>query len=175
VFSSDERVICAALAGGAMMLSTRSRRIWLAQHRIDFRKQHGGLLAESYKMGLDPYAGDVIIFVGRTRRVLKVLYADATGLFLTAKMFTLETMKTKFKFLTESVAKDITMAELSLLLEGTRYTIEKRVATYTSPLTRAAEGIRFDSPQHESAQINKRSPLARRTEGGENISRIDRG
>lgn len=145
------------------MLSTRSRRIWLAQHRVDFRKQHSGLLAESYKMGLDPFAGDVIIFVGRTRRMLKVIYADATGLFLTAKMFTLETMKTKFKFLTESVAKDISMAELSLLLEGTRYTIEKRVTTYTSPLTRAGEGIRFDLPQHEGAQLNERSPLGKGT------------
>jgi transposase len=156
-----------------MMLSTRSRRIWLAQHRIDFRKQHSGLLAESYKMGLDPFAGDVIIFVGRTRRMLKVIYADTTGLFLTAKMFTLETMKTKFKFLTESVAKDISMAELSLLLEGTRYTIEKRVATYTSPLTRAGGKIRFDSPQHEGAQPNERSPLGRGTEGSENISPVD--
>lgn len=118
-----------------MILSSRVRaRIWLAQHRVDFRKQHNGLLAEAYKMGLDPFAGDVIIFVGRTRRMLKVLYADPTGLFVTAKLFTLETMKTKFKFLTESVAKDITMAELSLLVEGSRYTIEKRVATYTKPI-----------------------------------------
>jgi transposase len=157
-----------------MMLSTRARRIWLAQHRVDFRKQHSGLLAESYKMGLDPFAGDVIIFVGRTRRMLKVLYADATGLFLTAKLFTLETMKTKFKFLTQSIATDITMAELSLLLEGARYTIEKRVATYTNPLTRVGEGIRFDSPKHDVAPLNERSPVGRRTEGGETISGVQR-
>jgi transposase len=120
-----------------MILSFRSRtRVWLAQHRVDFRKQHSGLLAEAYKMGLDPFAGDIIIFVGRTRRMLKVLYTDSTGLFVTAKLFTLETMKTRFKFLTESVAKDITMAELSLLIEGTRYTIEKRVAPYTKPIDR---------------------------------------
>jgi transposase len=152
-----------------MMLSMRSRRIWLAQHRVDFRKQHSGLLAESYKMGLDPFSGDVVIFVGRTRRMLKVLYADATGLFLTAKLFTLEAMKTKFKFLTDSVAKDITQAELSLLLEGTRYTIEKRVPTYTSPLTREARDFKFDS-HHEYPQRDERSPLARRAEGSAPIS-----
>jgi len=118
-----------------MILSVRARScIWLAQHRVDFRKQHNGLLAEAYKMGLDPFSGDVIIFVGRTRRMLKVLYADSTGLFITSKLFTLETIKTRFKFLTETVPKDITMAELSLLMEGTRYTIEKRVATYTKPI-----------------------------------------
>lgn len=114
-----------------MMLPLRPQRIWLAQHRVDFRKQHGGLLAEAYKMGLDPFSGDVIIFVGRTRRMLKVLYADATGLFVTAKLFTLEAIKTKFNFIEDALAKDITAAELSLLLEGSRYVIEKKVATYT--------------------------------------------
>lgn len=114
-----------------MMLPSRRLKIWLAQHRVDFRKQHGGLLAEAYKMGLDPFSGDVIIFVGRTRRMLKVLYADPTGLFVTAKLFTLETMKTRFKFISEPLARDITAAELSLLIEGSRYTIEKRVAVYT--------------------------------------------
>lgn len=117
-----------------MMLPLRPQRIWLAQHRVDFRKQHGGLLAEAYKMGLDPFSGDVIIFVGRTRRMLKVLYADATGLFVTAKLFTLEAIKTKFKFIEDALAKDITVGELSLLLEGSRYVIEKKVATYTKPV-----------------------------------------
>jgi transposase len=117
-----------------MMVLLRRQRIWLAQHRVDFRKQHGGLLAEAYKMGLDPFSGDVIIFVGRTRRMLKVLYADPTGLFVTAKLFTLEAMKTKFKFISEPLAQDITAAELSLLMEGSRYTIEKRVAIYTKAI-----------------------------------------
>jgi hypothetical protein len=85
-------------------------------------------------MGLDPFSGDVIIFVGRTRRMIKVLYSDPTGLFVTAKLFTLETMKTKFKFISEPLAQDITVAELSLLIEGSRYTIEKRVAVYTKPV-----------------------------------------
>jgi len=129
-----------------MMLTPRSRtRVWLAQHRVDFRKHHSGLLAEAYKMGLDPFAGDIIIFVGRTRRMLKVLYSDPTGLFVTAKLFTLETIKTRFKFLTEAVAKDITMAELSLLVEGSRYTIEKRVATYTKPIDRRGGSIQIPS------------------------------
>lgn len=85
-------------------------------------------------MGLDPFSGDVIIFVGRSRRMLKVLYADPTGLFVTAKLFTLEAMKTRFKFISEPLAQDITAAELSLLMEGSRYTIEKRVAVYAKPI-----------------------------------------
>jgi transposase len=126
-----------------MLFNVRTRaRIWLAQHRVDFRKQHGGLLAEAYKMGLDPFAGDVIIFVGRSRRMLKVLYSDPTGLVVTAKLFTLETMKTRFKFISEPLAKDITLAELSLLLEGSRYTIDKKVATYTKPVDHGGSSIK---------------------------------
>ncbi len=129
-----------------MILASRARaRVWLAQHRVDFRKQHNGLLAEAYQMGLDPFAGDIIIFIGRTRRMIKVLYADPTGLFVTAKLFTLETIKTRFKFLTESCAKDITMAELSLLIEGSRYTIEKRVMPYTKPIDHKGGAIQSAS------------------------------
>ncbi len=117
-----------------MMTISRRQRIWLAQHRVDFRKQHSGLLAEVYKMGLDPFQGDMVIFVGRSRKMLKVLYADSTGLLLTAKLFTMESMKTNFKFLIEPLAKDITHAELALLLEGSRYVIEKKVKPYQKPV-----------------------------------------
>ncbi len=39
------------------------RRVLLAQHRVDFRKQHNGLLGEMYRIGADPYAGDSVVFV----------------------------------------------------------------------------------------------------------------
>ena len=113
-----------------MMLWDRRQKIWLARHRVDFRKQHSGLLAEAYKMNLDPYNGDVVIFIGRNRRRVKVLHADPTGLWVSAKLFTLEAMKTKFKFISEPSCKVISQGELAVLLEGSSYTIEKRVSTY---------------------------------------------
>ena len=116
------------------MLWNRRQKIWLARHRVDFRKQHTGLLAEAYKMSLDPYNGDVVIFIGRNRRRVKVLHADPTGLWISAKLFTLEAMKTKFKFITEPSCKVISQGELALLLEGSSYTIEKRVALYAKPV-----------------------------------------
>lgn len=117
-----------------MLLDGRSRRVWLAQHRVDFRKQHQGLLAESYKMGLNPFDGDIVIFVGRNRRRIKVFYADPTGLLLTSKVFTVEAMKTQFSFLIEPVCKSITPGELSLLMEGSAYTIGKKVSEYRKDL-----------------------------------------
>jgi transposase len=142
---------------------SRACRIWLAQHRVDFRKQHSGLLAEAYKMALDPFAGDVIIFIGRTRRMLKVLYADPTGLIVTSKLFTVETMKTKFKFISEPLVLDITRAELSLLMEGSRYTIEKKVATYTKNIDRKRSAMNSPPSSSEKAASDE-SSIARRVE-----------
>lgn len=56
-----------------MLISYSSYKVWLVQHRVDFRKQHQGLLAEAYQLNLNPFKGDVIIFLGRNRRRLKRL------------------------------------------------------------------------------------------------------
>jgi hypothetical protein len=112
----------------------RRQRVWLAQHKVDFRKGHSGLLAEAYKMSLDPFLGDVVIFIGRNRRRLKVLFADPTGVWISSKLFTLEAMKTRLNFLVDPSCKSISQAELLLLIEGAAYTIDKKVATYTKPV-----------------------------------------
>ena len=112
------------------MVVHRRSRIWLARHRVDFRKQHDGLLAEAYRMNLDPFAGDVVIFIGRARRRIKVLYADGTGTWVSAKKFTMEAMKTKLNFLLEPMCQSITSAELAMLMEGSSYKMEKKVTPY---------------------------------------------
>ena len=117
------------------MIGVKSHnRVWLAKHRVDFRKQHDGLLAEAYKMNLDPFSGDLLIFIGRHRRRIKVLYADPTGLWVSAKRFTLEAMKTNLEFLLEPSCDSITEAELAMLLEGSSYTLLRRVAVYSKPV-----------------------------------------
>lgn len=117
------------------MLTTSNRqKVWLAQHLVDFRKQHNGLLAEAYKMSLDPFSGDVIIFIGRNRRRIKLLYADSTGVWVSTKIFTLEAMKTKLKFMFDPSCTRITMAELAMLMEGSKYILEKKVLDYTKPI-----------------------------------------
>jgi hypothetical protein len=120
-----------------MITSGRRQRIWLARHRVDFRKAHNGLLAEAYKMNLDPFNGDVVIFIGRNRRRLKVLYADLTGMWVSSKVFTVEAMKTKLNFLLEPSCESITSAELAMLIEGSRYTLTKKVASYVKPVDQA--------------------------------------
>jgi hypothetical protein len=129
-----------------LMTTDRRTRIWLARHRVDFRKGHSGLLAEAYKMALDPHKGDIVIFIGRNRRRLKVLYADSTGLWISSKLFTLEAMKTKLKFLVEPSCSSISQAELALLIEGAAYTIENQVAKYTKSVDTGNEVPRLSPP-----------------------------
>lgn len=87
-------------------------------------------------MCLDPFAGDVVIFIGRNRRSLKVLYADPTGLCMKWKKFTMEAMKTRLGFLLEPACESITAAELAMLMEGSSYTIGKKVTVYTRDVDR---------------------------------------
>ncbi len=119
-----------------MIIAQGRAKIWLARHRVDFRKGHDGLLAEAFRMGLDPFSGDVVIFVGRARRRIKVLYADTTGLWVSTKRFTIEAMKTKLQFLSEPVPQNITTAELAMLVEGSSYLLKKKVAQYTNNIER---------------------------------------
>lgn len=111
-----------------MLPPAKLRFIHVAMHRVDFRKAHDGLLAECYKMGLDPFAGDVVLFVGRCRRRMKLLFADDSGLWLAFKRFNAESMKTKFRFLKDPEVTQISMGELQMFFEGTAYTVDKRLS-----------------------------------------------
>jgi len=96
-------------------------------HRVDFRKAHDGLLTECYNMGLDPFDGDVVLFVGRCRRRMKLLFADDSGLWIAFKRFNTETIKTRFRFLSDPHTTQISIAELQMFFEGAAYTVEKRL------------------------------------------------
>ena len=113
-----------------MIASSRVRRFFVVEHRVDFRKGHPGLLAEAFRLGRDPFAGDLLIFVGMNRRALKVLYADPSGLWLSYKQFTADYIKTKLRFLADPTATEITQAELAMIVEGAAYSVQRRVAAY---------------------------------------------
>jgi len=101
------------------MLSMKgNRQIYAAMYRVDFRKAHDGLLGECYQLGLDPYKGDVVLFIGRCRRRIKALYADESGLWLSYKRFNKTELKTSFRFLQDPNCRQITPSELSMFFNG---------------------------------------------------------
>ena len=82
----------------------------------------------TFALGLDPFDGDLVIFIGRGRRVIKVLFADPSGIWLGKKAFSKEAMKTKFRFLSSPKVEKITSGDLAMLLEGADYEVQKRVS-----------------------------------------------
>ncbi len=110
-----------------MILSAKIRSIWLARYRVDFRKGHWSLLSEAYGLGLDPLQGDVILFVSRDKRKLKLLYNDPTGLWLSHKLFHKGAMKSLLEFQEQRSKASLSAAELSMLIEGASFTVHKRL------------------------------------------------
>ncbi len=70
-----------------MIDRSRINRFYVAMYKVDFRKSFDGLLAETFSMGLDPLAGDLIIFPHRNGYKIKVLLCDDTGMWVLSKRF----------------------------------------------------------------------------------------
>lgn len=114
------------------MLPLQIRRVLLAEHRVDFRKQAHGLLGEAYKIGADPYVGDCVLFVRRDHRQLRALVGDGVGLYLVTRLFEGGRLRQLVGFVSNPTATSISTAELSMLLEGAAFTVHSRARPWRS-------------------------------------------
>ena len=112
------------------MVPVKIRRVILAQHRVDFRKGLNGLLQEAMQVNADPYRGDCVIFVKRDQTQLRALVGDRVGLFLVTRRFEGGRMRVLERFTTRPLGQAISTGELSLLLEGARFTIHQRARSW---------------------------------------------
>jgi hypothetical protein len=108
------------------MLPVSIRRVFLARHRVDFRKQFNGLLAECYRLGAEPYCGDCVVFVKKDRTQLRSLVGDRVGLYLVSRRFEGGSLREVLRFADDPSATHLSTAELSLLLEGASFTVHHR-------------------------------------------------
>ena len=108
------------------MLPVTIRRVFLAQHRVDFRKQLNGLLGEAYRLGAEPYDGDCVVFIKKDHTQLRALVGDHVGLYLVCRRFEGGRLRSLLAFAEQPAAKSISTAELSLLLEGATFTVHRR-------------------------------------------------
>lgn len=104
------------------------RNIYIANHKVDFRKSYDGLLAEAYQMGLDPIAGDMILYVGRCKRKLKILFCDKNGIWVLSKRFHKGGFKRYFKFVEDPSQSEISQAELGMFVAGLQFEVKDRIA-----------------------------------------------
>jgi hypothetical protein len=115
------------------VLSVKVRRVFLARHRVDFRKRFDGLLAEALQLGADPYDGDCVLFVKRDHTQLRAVVGDGVGLYLICRRFEGGCLRDLPAFVAQPGAAEISTAELSLLLEGASFTVHRRAPAWRGP------------------------------------------
>ena len=63
----------------AMFNLNENNRIVMSQHPCDMRIGVDGMCGQVRRVGLDPTNGDVYIFVGKSRRIMKLLHWERGG------------------------------------------------------------------------------------------------
>lgn len=103
-----------------MIGSTRQVRVFAYTRPADMRNGFNGLhaLVEQH-LHRDALAGDVFLFVNRTRKRAKALFWDGTGLCIYAKR--LEHGRFTAPWLGGDEPIEMTMSELALFLEGSKF------------------------------------------------------
>jgi hypothetical protein len=112
------------------MLSVKVRRVFMARHRVDFRKRFDGLLAEAFQLGADPYDGDCVLFVKKDHTQLRAIVGDGVGVYLVCRRFEGGRLRNLAAFEQQPCAAEISTAELSLLLEGASFTVHQRAPAW---------------------------------------------
>lgn len=106
----------------------RNLKVYVCSRVVDMRGGFESLgrvvVAE---MGCDLLTGHVFLFFGRNRRRAKALMFDGTGLVLVHKRLEKGRFMRPEEFLDSG---EITMAELGLILDGTRFRLPLAVGRY---------------------------------------------
>lgn len=114
------------------MLPVTIRRVLLAEHRVDFRKGLNGLLGEAYALGAQPYDGDCVVFTKKDRTQLRALVGDGYGLYLISRRFEGGRLRALLEFAERPASRTVSTGELSLLLEGSSFTVHTRAKSCRS-------------------------------------------
>ncbi len=99
-----------------MILDLHQVRIFVRPGKTDLRKGANGLLAIIQEnMKSDPFDGSVFLFCNKDRKLLKAIWWDASGFWLSQKRLE----KAHFPWPADEVAaQEITADELKMLLAG---------------------------------------------------------
>ena len=99
-----------------MIFDLNKARIYIRPGTTDLRKAVNGLSAIVQEvMGQDPFSGSVYLFCNSGRKLLKAVYWDRTGFWLSQKRLE----KDRFPWpADENEAVELTAEELKMLLSG---------------------------------------------------------
>jgi len=99
-----------------MILDIEQVKIFLRPGTTDLRKAANGLTAIVQEaMKQDPFSGNVYLFCNNDRKLLKAVYWDKTGFWLSQKRLE----KSRFPWAQDEIeARELTAEELRMLLTG---------------------------------------------------------
>jgi len=97
------------------------------------RRSFDGLLASARHLGLDPYAGCCVVFLSRSKIILKAVVGDDKGIFLVCRRFEGGRLGRVVEQLTEEKVTTISQAQMMLLFEGFTYRVRAEVPSWRSP------------------------------------------
>ena len=104
-----------------------NNRIVMAQHPTDMRKGVNTLCGEVRHLGLDPSDGTVYIFVGTTRKVMKILHWERGGYVVYYKRLERGRFHPRI-FLRQGIGfRSMPWSELVLLMEGISPRVARRL------------------------------------------------
>lgn len=117
-----------------MITTTQQIAVWACPEPVSMRFGFDGLFAVArHRMGRNPLAGDLYLFVSRNRKQARVLYFDGTGLVVIAKRLERGRFNAPWEGDREKPWR-LTPNELSLFLEGSRLVGHFDVSQPTLPL-----------------------------------------
>ena len=110
----------------AMFSLNEDNRIVMAQHPSDMRIGVNGMCGQVRKAGLNPTNGDVYIFVGKSRRIMKLLHWERGGYVMYYKRLEQGRFHPRI-FLREGFGfRSMRWDELVLLMEGISPKVARR-------------------------------------------------
>ena len=111
-----------------MTIDLNTVRIFLRPGHTDMRKAVNGLTVIVQEiMAHDPFSGSVYLFCNRQRKLLKAVYWDNTGFWLSQKRLEQD----KFPWPSDaSTAKEISGEQLQMLLKGIDFFNAHKVLYY---------------------------------------------
>jgi IS66 Orf2 like protein len=107
------------------MLEHTIKRVFVVRFAVDFRKGPSSLTALMYKLNLNPYKGDCAICLNRRGAAVKILCGDALGVWLLERRYEGGRLQSPWAFLAELTTTEITVAQLSMILEGCSFMITR--------------------------------------------------
>lgn len=127
-----------------------NNRIVMSQHPTDMRMGINCLCGQVRMVGLDPANGDVYIFVGRSRKVMKILHWEYGGYVLYQKRLEKGRFHPRI-FLREGVGfRSMPWSELVLLMEGISPKVARRYRYNPAEITAGKSDEKSDEQQQKS-------------------------